>query len=375
MSLYRATESFLRLASALAAAAAISACGGGTPEATQPSVVDGKAIVSPLPAATTPATNPAATTPSTAPATAAPAVNPLAVAVTSALIPVRAGGASQDQITYSGQMGAPSDIGAFRINCEYSHMAKDDPIVFPNQPGKSHLHVFFGNTDTDAFSTAESIATKGNSTCRGGTANRTAYWAPAMIDTKNGAPVKPNTAMIYYKTGYNGIQPAQVQTMPPALRMIAGDPKNTVPDGPFKYACVGMGSEALSGHSIQNCPVGAQLIQMIIFPQCWDGVNLDSPDHKSHMSSPVNGACPRSHPVPLPEVSYNIHYDVTEKDAPLRWRLSSDMYDRRLPAGYSAHADWFNGWKQDIMKTFIEKCDQQSVDCHANLLGDGRTIY
>lgn len=40
----------------------------------------------------------------------------------------------------------------------------------------------------------------------------------------------------------------------------------------------------------------------IVFPSCWDGVNLDSEDHKSHMSYPVGGApdsgdCPSSHPV------------------------------------------------------------------------------
>lgn len=41
----------------------------------------------------------------------------------------------------------------------------------------------------------------------------------------------------------------------------------------------------------------------IQFPNCWDGANLDSPDHKSHMAySDAGGArgCPASHPVPYP---------------------------------------------------------------------------
>ena len=59
---------------------------------------------------------------------------------------------------------------------------------------------------------------------------------------------------------------------------------------------------------------------------------------------------------------------------PLRWRLASDSYDRNLPAGYSSHADWFNGWDPEIMKTFVELCDRRSVDCHGNLLGDGREL-
>src|SRR6478752_5197313 len=76
----------------------------------------------------------------------------------------------------------PSRYGTFRIPCAYSHMAYDDPIVFAGSPGASHLHVFFGNTSVDANSTQQSLDA-GGSTCRGGTANRSAYWMPAMIDT------------------------------------------------------------------------------------------------------------------------------------------------------------------------------------------------
>jgi hypothetical protein len=35
------------------------------------------------------------------------------------------------------------DIGAFRIPCTFAKMAFNDPIVYPGQPGKSHLHTFF----------------------------------------------------------------------------------------------------------------------------------------------------------------------------------------------------------------------------------------
>ena len=37
----------------------------------------------------------------------------------------------------------------FLVECAFSHAAQDDPIVFPDQPGMSHLHVFFGNTVVD----------------------------------------------------------------------------------------------------------------------------------------------------------------------------------------------------------------------------------
>ena len=41
----------------------------------------------------------------------------------------------------------------------------DDPIVFPGQPGASHLHDFFGNTGANASSTFETMLA-GETTCR-----------------------------------------------------------------------------------------------------------------------------------------------------------------------------------------------------------------
>lgn len=97
-------------------------------------------------------------------------------------------------------------VGSFRTYCFYSHMAADDPLVAPGRPGGSHLHTFFGNTGVDAFSTADSIQFGGESTCRGGTANRSAYWVPSIIDTNTGQAIVPEFLIAYYKTGYTGVR-------------------------------------------------------------------------------------------------------------------------------------------------------------------------
>jgi hypothetical protein len=299
-------------------------------------------------------------------------------AVNSALIPLGLPGVSVEKITLTSERPAASDgTGAFRTVCDFSHMAFDDPIAYPGQPGRSHLHAFFGNTGANANSTAASIASSGNSTCRGGIVNRTSYWVPAMIDTRDGTPRKPSSSNFYYKTGYGGVVPSTVQAFPEGLRMIAGDMKNASPGGvndamPFGYSC---NDGSMSGRSIPNCAVGNPVVQHIYFPQCWDGVNLDSPDHKSHMAYPTGGkGCPSSHPKALPEVTFNIVYEVTEANSPLRWRLSSDDYSSSLPGGYSGHGDWFNGWRPEIMDAFIKNCDRTALDCHSHLLGDGRAL-
>ena len=65
----------------------------------------------------------------------------------------------------------------------------------------------------------------------------------------------------------------------------------------------------------------------VIFPSCWDGVNLDSPDHKSHVAyAPGTGnsalagdKCPESHPVRIPQVMYEIMFDTTPFNNPKYW--------------------------------------------------------
>ena len=287
-----------------------------------------------------------------------------------------------DRLQYTAEVAPLSDIGQFRIPCGYSHMAFDDPIVSPGRPGAAHLNTFFGNTGTNAASTEQSIRDTGNSTCQGGTINRSAYWVPSMIDTATGKPIAPDFAVFYYKQGYTLAPSRAIQPLPAGLRMIAGDPTNSRPGGTgARFKCIGgpNNSNDQYGSAIPNCDVGALLYQEVFFPQCWDGRNLDSPDHKSHMSYVVQVSggytCPSTHPVALPQVTFNIAYTVQTKDAARAWRLSSDTYDASLPGGYSSHGDWFNGWEKAVSDTWNAACVQASKDCHAHLLGDGRMMY
>jgi hypothetical protein len=86
-------------------------------------------------------------------------------------------------------------------------------------------------------------------------------------------------------------------------------------------------------------------------------------------------ACPASHPVILPEISFNVMYTAKTRDAALKWRLISDNYDTTKPGGYSSHGDWFNGWRHDISEAWFRNCLVTKKDCHSHLLGDGRMTY
>jgi Domain of unknown function (DUF1996) len=269
------------------------------------------------------------------------------------------------------------DIGAFRDDCGFAKFDFNDPIVFPGQAEASHLHLFFGNTGVTESSTPASIQNSGSSTCGGGTLNRSAYWLPAMIDNATHLPVRPTHNNVYYKTGYNGISPAAVKAVPAGLVMITGSAKNTTRGGnPVGFACVSDSDAGTWQPNIIDCPVGYDLVMEITFPQCWDGAHLDSSDHVSHMANPVNGSCPADHPVPIPVVSYNVHYAITTPHASANYQLSSDNYDvSGGNAGYSAHADYMYGWDTATMNMFVTQCLNTSTDCHDSLLGNGQMLY
>jgi hypothetical protein len=275
----------------------------------------------------------------------------------------------------------PGAIGAFRISCTYSHMAFDDPIVYPGQSGRSHLHLFFGNHGINGNSTPDSIANTGGTTCLGGTANRSGYWIPSMIDTREGRPMPPGEVVfVYYKTGYKGVRGEDVRPVPTGLRMITGDAgATTAPprfQERFEFWCTDANHTNAygNGQSIPTCRPGDRLNTTIAFPQCWDGVNLDSADHKSHMAFAENG-CPPSHPVPFVEISFQFFWRVPMTGDTSTWRLSSDVADTSVPSGYSMHGDWVNGWKPEILETWIRNCINPRRDCGVGELGEGRRLY
>jgi hypothetical protein len=281
-------------------------------------------------------------------------------------------------------VGVEADgIGDFRTVCSYSHMNYDDPILFPGKSGASHLHTYFGNTLTNAATTAESLANTGNSTCRGGIANRSAYWVPALLDG-SGRPVAPIQSNFYYKSGYNGIPAALIKPFKIGLRMLAGSAKFSPSSGGTQehayWVCedysAGLNHEA----SIPDCAGhgGGHTIMYLDFPQCWDGVHLQTTDAdpkvQTHVAYPENGRCPSGW-VAIPHIEYKIEYDLPAGNKH-DWRLASDVYGESEAGGYSVHGDYFAGWQQEVVNTFVKNCTSRAgVDCHSDLLGDGRSIY
>jgi Domain of unknown function (DUF1996) len=225
--------------------------------------------------------------------------------------------------------------------CGFSHRLPDDPIVHPKHSGMSHDHSFVGNTTTNAFSTRASLL-KGSSTCRrpGDTA---AYWMPTLL--QNGQPVEPLGATIYYRR--RTLDP--VRAFPPGLKMIAGDAKATAPqDRRVTFWNCGASTGMPPSATVPTCPDGRMsgLRLHITFPSCWNGTQRDSADHQSHMAYPMRGRCPVTHPVAVPAISLIYRYPVA----------GGPGVSLASGSPYSAHADFFNAWRQPALSALVDGC-------------------
>lgn len=319
-------------------------------------------------------------------------------------------------------MPAPVDDaswrGIFRINCDFAHALYDDPIVFPGVADAAHLHWFYGNLAVDASTTFESLYAIPGSSCQGNTVNGAAYWVPALLAPEydeitgarlldaNGDPAWEAVPAVvgndyeahevfYYSAGVDDL--ASVQNLPPGLRMIAGIGSTTPGDPPQDTAIVRWhcqswdasdGANPMFSATIPECVEPDRLRADLFFPSCWNGVDLDAADHKSHMAYPVNDGgpdgthCPDTHPIPVLRPSYHYAWPVLPGNSDPAtassrgWRLASDDYEvvPGVAGGLSLHGDWFNGWHPEVLAAALENCVKQGLDCHDGNLANGTRL-
>ena len=112
----------------------------------------------------------------------------------------------------------------------------------------------------------------------------------------------------------------------------------------------------------------------IQFPNCWDGKNLQSADHFSHMAFVAEELdCPTSHPVRLPQISILLYYPGA--DSVEGWRLSSDdQGGRHTGPGESLHADWWGGWNNEAIELWTSGCMQAARNCSFGQTGTDRQL-
>jgi hypothetical protein len=283
-------------------------------------------------------------------------------------------------------------VGAFRFICGAGHLSYDDPIVYPGQPGRSHLHQYYGNTTANAYSTFASLRAAGDSTCNNmgndTAANRSAYWMPAMLDGK-GNVVLPDYVQVYYKREPLD-SPACDPKSPSRAGICIGIPNGVkfiqgfnMADGsnprPGNFHC---GTEAfynLNGMK-SRCAVGSRLGMSINSLKCWNG-QLDSPDHRSHFSPEIRNEstgwvnkCPSTHPYLLPKFTITAFYTIRDGDDLDLWSLASDAMYPNLPKGSTLHFDYFEAWDSGVKDMWVNNCIGRKLNCSGGDLGNGKQL-
>ncbi|WP_344506824.1 DUF1996 domain-containing protein [Dactylosporangium maewongense] len=264
----------------------------------------------------------------------------------------------------------PAGVGnlpEFRADCQYSHSLADDPIVFPGLAGSSHMHSFVGNKAVTADTTPEDLTKFTATTCKP-VQDHSAYWVPTLYDAATNKPVETTGFRVYYRSLMN--TSAGQLPMPNGLRMISGDATKRQPtprgaQGQFYCAFYGPGDlDGVARSTNGNWPIcggDATLHFMMQFPDCWDGKHLDSPNHKDHVKHGSGNACPASHPVKIPAITFDIQYGA--KGTQQGYYLSSDKEGR---SASSMHGDAFVMWDAATMNKRTKNCILQRRTCDNN---------
>jgi hypothetical protein len=158
--------------------------------------------------------------------------------------------------------------------------------------------------------------------------------------------------------------------------MVTGTP----PTGETYFNCKGTGASPAHYESIPaaiaGCVTGGQIGAVIKAPDCWDGKNLDSANHRDHMTYSSYGTwgyrkCPTTHPYVVPGFTLQAWYTIAAGDDLKLWSLSSDAMHPELPHGSTFHADFFMAWDPTVKAMWHANCLDKMLSCSAGNLGNG----
>lgn len=220
------------------------------------------------------------------------------------------------------------------------------------------------------------------------------YWtATFFFQAKNGSLIrvpqvpqqgfesaKNGGMVVYYMSDalFDTGQKSKVTAFKPGFRMLTGDASFNTRDQAknyrqLTYTC--MQNSGTRNNETVHFPKGAcpgGIMANHLFPTCWDGKNLDSPNHHDHVAYPEsgtfesNGPCPATHPVKIPQLMLETVWDTRKFNNKGDWPADGSqpfVWSTGDTTGFSSHADYVFGWKSDSL--------QKAMDKHAYVTGSG----
>lgn len=290
--------------------------------------------------------------------------------------------------SYTSSTGAENK---FRFTCNVSGQGRFDPILFKGQANQGHEHTFVGVVNFDENSDyADLRANGGNSHCSGGPLNRSLYWETSVkkVHQTTGArlTIKPDWVTFYYvfansDTGkyqrlFNGIQfiggkwpsdltdAARKAEIPTGFTWVtdgfSGEGMGWYCEGatgnPKAYLVNTDGTDPWGGTCLS---ANGRIYAQIKAPECWDGINLTSPNGRDHLRYPIrhgnSGAlvCPDGW-YRIPAIEAKVFFSHNGWNDYRYWYCSSDMGSARPCESF--HFDYIQAWDPGTLDTLQIHC-------------------
>jgi len=264
--------------------------------------------------------------------------------------------------------------GTFTTSCGVNANGlrnSDNVIVAPGVTnGAHHFHDYVGNQSNNAFASDDDLA-KGDTSCENQGDRSTYYWPVLRLQNGTqdkdanspGGGIEGNAGQIVtpkqVTMTFIGSPRSQVTEMPRLLRIITGDAKafvNGTANANASWSCTGFEDRQLKD-KYPLCPQGSDVVRTFRFQSCWDGRNIDSANHRTHVAfADASGACPNGFEA-IPQLVQRIVYDVKApslqdggRTTPL---FAVDSFPEQLHKPVTDHGDFINVFDASLMKEVV----------------------
>ncbi|MGW1754065.1 DUF1996 domain-containing protein [Streptomyces mirabilis] len=282
--------------------------------------------------------------------------------------------------------GDNASTGTFTSSCGVNANKKfntDNVIVAPGVTnGAHHLHDYVGNQSNDAFATNDDLA-DAETTCQNQGDKSTYYWPVLRVQDgtqefdadKNGGGLEGNVGKVLQakqaQIEFVGNPQSKVVEMPTFLRIITGDAK-AFTNGPANanahWSCTGFEDKVQLTDKYPICPQGSSVVRSFAFQSCWDGQNIDSANHRTHVAfADANGNCAGGFKA-IPQLTMRLIYDVpapTLENGQVKNPYAVDGFPEQVHKAITDHDDFINVFDASLMREMVD-CINAGRQC-----GDG----